>query len=106
VSPVPNAHICVHACTTVTIACAARRVRCRGNHGVQTAYEFGEGIGGLEPCWCVGKGLRMRHATCGRDGCTHDGSLTFIIDASNRYFGYRKDLYHMDHFGGRCIRSH
>lgn len=37
----------------------------RPNHGLQTAYEFGEDIGGLDP---------------------------------SVYFGFRKDLYHFDHF--------
>lgn len=38
------------------------------NHGIQTCYEFGYDIGGLDPSY---------------------------------YFGFRKDLYHFDHFMGQ-----
>jgi len=38
------------------------------NHGIQTMYEFGIDIGGLDPSF---------------------------------YFGFRKDLYHLDHFMGQ-----
>lgn len=47
----------LHHCTIVPLY--------RPNHGLQTMYEFGEDIGGLDPSF---------------------------------YFGFRKDLYHFDHF--------
>ena len=50
-----------------TIAGGLTRVR-RPNHGIQTAYEYGFDIGGLDP---------------------------------SLYFGFRKDLYHFDHFMGQ-----
>ncbi len=46
----------------------------RPNHGIQTMYEFGEDIGGLDP---------------------------------SLYFGFKKDLYHFDHYMVRdCVYHH
>lgn len=39
----------------------ASQTRCRGNHGIQTMYEFGETIGGLDRCYYFGYGKDLYH---------------------------------------------
>ena len=69
------------------------------NHGIQTAYEFGEDIGGAHGRWLEAGQLELmlRLNSHAKARCLL--RCRAGLDPS-WYFGFRKDLYHLDHFLG------